>query len=270
MPVAALAVGLFVASGALKNQSGPAAGGSLREGAKTTATTRPVLRLATFNIHSGRGSDEIENLDRTADTLRGFDLIGLNELRGESPWRWEDQAEELGRKLEMAWLFAPTERQWWNDSFGNGVLARVPVRFWQRIPLAGSFGRGKRNMLLLNVDVEGTLVRVLVTHIDRGADRQAQLKAVSEMFLALQEPAVLMGDLNSNAGDELIGRLKNAPGVVDAVGTTAGGSAPAGRIDWIFFKGMKCLDAGVVEKGASDHPMVWAEVELKGESGGHR
>lgn len=88
-----------------------------------------------------------------------------------------------------------------------------------------------------------------------------QLRTVSELFLALAEPAVLMGDMNSTADDPQIIALKNGEGVVDAVGMHDS-SASAGRIDWIFTRGLHSVDAGVEDHGASDHPLVWAELEV--------
>ena len=40
-----------------------------------------TIRVATFNIHSGRGSEGRVDLDGTAGVLRGYDLIGMNEVR---------------------------------------------------------------------------------------------------------------------------------------------------------------------------------------------
>jgi endonuclease/exonuclease/phosphatase family metal-dependent hydrolase len=80
-------------------------------------------------------------------------------------------------------------------------------------------------------------------------------------FLALPEPAVLLGDLNSDANDPLIRGLLSTPGVCDAVGPKPGPNR-AERIDWIIARGLRPVDAGIRDNGASDHPLVWAELEL--------
>ena len=104
---------------------------------------------------------------------------------------------------------------------------------------------------------------MLLTHVTRGddRDRQTQLRTVIALFRALAEPAILLGDMNSQADDPQIRALLDTPGVVDPVGEVLGSEAPS-RIDWIITRGLRCLDAGVVETEASDHPLVWAEVEL--------
>ena len=102
---------------------------------------------------------------------------------------------------------------------------------------------------------------MLLTHIARSDDhtRQQQLREVIDLYLALPEPAILLGDLNSEAADPEIRRLLAAPGVIDAVGQKLGSGAPP-RIDWIFVRGLRVLDAGLRDDGASDHPLAWAEV----------
>src|SRR4029077_10773725 len=103
--------------GYLPTPTAPAAGTTLY-GSSIHATTRPVLRVATFNIHSGKNSAGQFSLDKTASVLKGFDLIALNEVRGKAILQDVDQAQVLGEKLNMQWLFAPSENRWWHESFG--------------------------------------------------------------------------------------------------------------------------------------------------------
>ena len=108
---------------------------------------------------------------------------------------------------------------------------------------------------------DGETIQFLLTHISRSDQRtrQAQLREVIDLFLSLPPPAVLLGDMNSEAGEPEIRRLMAAPGVIDAVGRKLGPAAPP-RIDWIFVRGLRVLDAGLRDNGASDHPLAWAEV----------
>src|SRR4051812_5320445 len=247
--------------GYVPTPTGPMAG-TVLSGNAIRATTRPTLRVATFNIHSGKNVAGQFSLQKTAGVLQGFDLIALNEVRGKNLLTDEDQAQVLGEKLHMQWLFAPSENRWWHEDFGNGVLCTVSVLDWRRVPLVGSFGRGKRNILVMQLKFQGKTVNVLITHIDRGADHKKQLAAVLDEFMRVSEPAVLMGDLNGEAGNPSIAAFLKAPGVKDAVGSVMGNRAPADRIDWIFIRGLEAINAGVDDNDASDHPMVWAELKL--------
>jgi endonuclease/exonuclease/phosphatase family metal-dependent hydrolase len=70
-----------------------------------------------------------------------------------------------------------------------------------------------------------------------------------------------MGDLNHPAADEQIKKLHSAPGVEEAISSIL--ETKPSRVDWIFLKGLKTIDAGEVDFGASDHPAYWAEIQLK-------
>lgn len=221
------------------------------------------LRVGTFNIHGGKGIDGVRDLERTARSLAGLDVAGLNEVHGAWFWQRADQAELLGRRLEMDWLFAPTEQRWFHYRFGNGLLSGLPVAWWQRIPLPREYGKSYRNLLLAQVEKQGVTIQVVVAHIDRSDDREraAQLRQAGDLFLALAEPAVLMGDMNSDATDAGIRRLLSVEGVRDPVGEKLRGQTPR-RIDWILVRGLEWTDAGIVHEGASDHPHVWVELAL--------
>ncbi len=235
--------------------------------AGTQGLSNQTFRIATFNIHSGKGIDGRLDLDRTAACLNGFDLIGLNEVRGGWHGSQDNQAAELGRRLELAWTFIPTERRWWHDHFGNGLLTRVRTGSQTRIPLPGTQGKQFRNVLLTSFQHRQQAVQVLITHIDRVTDRDAQLRTVIDLFLSLRKPAILMGDLNTNRQDPQLTRLLALPDVSDAVGgrssgSTANSQLSGERIDWIISRGLKRVDAGIDATPASDHPVVWAEFDL--------
>jgi endonuclease/exonuclease/phosphatase family metal-dependent hydrolase len=223
-----------------------------------------TLRIGTFNIHGCKGADGRRDVDRVAECLRGLDFVALNEVHGPQFGQTLDQAAELGQKLGLAWLFAPNVRTWYRFDSGNGLLSAAPVEFWQRIPLARGRERGYRNAVLVGLKHRGQTVHVLLTHLTGGEDRgrQEQLSAVIALFLSLAPPAILMGDLNTDATDPQIRQLLAMPGVVAPVDVILGNGAPP-KIDWIITRGLRGVDAGVREEGASDHPMFWAELCLE-------
>ena len=224
------------------------------------------FRVGTFNIHSCKGLDGRRDVARVANCLKDLDFVALNEVQGSNLYEKQDQAALLGQRLGMAWLFAPAIRQWYWLEAGNALLTKVPVIAWRRIPLVRQVDYSFRNAVQVDLqwrpNSEGRVIHILVTHVNRRYDseRQAQLKEVIPMFLALPEPAVLLGDLNSTAQDAQIRQLMASPGVIDAVGQVLGPKDPE-RIDWVFVRGLRCISAGIMENDASDHPMVWAELE---------
>jgi endonuclease/exonuclease/phosphatase family metal-dependent hydrolase len=224
------------------------------------------FRIGTFNTHGCKGLDGRLDVDRVAMCLKDLDFVGLNEVHGPSLCEKQDQAALLGQRLGMAWLFTPAIRQWYWMEAGNGLLTKMPVLAWRRIPLIRDADYSYRNAVQVNLqqenDSDGRVIHVLLTHVNRRHDseREAQLKEVISMFMDMAEPAVLMGDLNSTAQDTQIRQLMSSVGVIDTVGQVLGAKYPE-RIDWIFVRGLRCLEAGIVENDASDHPLIWAELE---------
>src|SRR6185312_16114341 len=191
---------------------------------ETRNVEQPTFRVATFNIHGGQGRDGRLDLGRTAGCLVGFDFVGLNEVYAGHLWEEAGQAEILGRRTQLAWLFAPAEHRWGHDHFGNAALTSLAVRSWQRIPLPRQYGHSCHNLLLVSLDYRGRTVRAVITHLDRSddRDRSLQLQLAAELFLSLAEPATLLGDMNTTADEPPIKQLLASPGVGDPVAEILG------------------------------------------------
>jgi endonuclease/exonuclease/phosphatase family metal-dependent hydrolase len=246
----------------LPQPTGSAEGSHLEgEIAPAKALKSDSFRVGTFNIHGCTGLDGRRDIDRVATSLKDLDIAALNEVHGPRLWESENQAALLGQKLGIAWLFAPATRDWHQVDFGNGVLSKLPVESWQRMPLVAGSARGYRNALLVRLRHQQQIINVLLTHIARSDDetRKRQIHQVIELYLALSEPAVLLGDLNSEVVEPEIQRLLAAPGVIDALEQKLGPHCPP-RIDFIFVRGLRVRDAGLRDEGASDHPLVWADL----------
>lgn len=77
----------------------------------------------------------------------------------------------------------------------------------------------------------------------------------------MQPPAILMGDLNTRRDDPWLQPRLGSGEWIDCVGPLLTDDPPQ-RIDWILGRGVKPVSAGLVDHGASDHPCVWAELDL--------
>ncbi|HVX13290.1 MAG TPA: endonuclease/exonuclease/phosphatase family protein [Pirellulales bacterium] len=265
-----IVVGLGLAVGTLyycgdQRRAVPAAVGTTLAGvAHAPRAARTTLRVATFNIHGGVGPDRRCDLERTASALpNDLDLVLLNEVHGPYFWQSAGQAQRLGELTGKGWLFAPTEQRWWHHEFGNAVLATADVAWWQRVTLPGH-SRGYRNVVLMEIAYGGGTARVVATHLDRNdpAARGMQLEAAIDLFLALAEPVIFMGDLNTTADEKRLADLLSRRDVGDPLHDALRDGTPR-HIDWILTRGLTTIDAGMVDNGASDHPLVWAELVPK-------
>jgi endonuclease/exonuclease/phosphatase family metal-dependent hydrolase len=261
--VALSAVAVVIWIGSQRTSMGPAAGDDFAGKTPVRAVqSAQTFRLGTFNMHGGKGPDGRVDLLRVAETVRGTDLVAINEVRNDFPISETNQAEWLGIELKQRWLYAPTEQRWWGQLFGNGVITSLAIENWQRLPLVRQKSKTYRNATLLQLSAGNARVNVLVTHLDRvsAADRSAQLQSVTSWFLALEPPVVLLGDLNTTRDDPAMKKLLATSGVVDALAQLK--NDPPRRIDWILARGFKVLDVGMVDRGASDHPFYWADVQV--------
>ena len=269
---AALLLGLsamLYADGAVRRSTGVAAGigpqipAQIRAQIPATTLAEPERRLIVgqFNIRRARGRDGGGDLWRTAACLTGLDLIGLNEVDGGAPFGLgEDQASAFGRMLSLNAVFAPTERRFWHAHFGNGLLSGWPVRGWVRLPLPYDAGPAQRNLVYAQIGPVDDPIRVLVTHIDRRADRDRQLRAVLGYFRSLAPPVLLIGDLNATFEHPMIAEILADPQVVASNGWYPAHVAP-GRVDWILARGFRAVGAEQCDVGASDHARIAIELE---------
>jgi endonuclease/exonuclease/phosphatase family metal-dependent hydrolase len=233
--------------------------------AQAHASLGKRIRVATYNIHRAKGLDGRQDVSRIADVLKDMDVVALNELAGSSHWGSLNQAEQLGCLLSVGWLFAPNQRRWHLDSFGNGLLSRAPTEYWYNEQLACNKNetRSFRNLLTAQVRVDEYPVSLFTTHLDsRGKDiRMAQLREVVSRFKA-HPHAILMGDLNTKSGNAMLNELFQDIQNVDAIRVALGDQDPPNRIDWIITRGFKVHQGGFEPSGASDHPCFWVDLEI--------
>jgi len=256
-----LAACVVLIGGWFAQPTGTAAGGPVSLAGVTPATGKSTFRVAIFNIHSGIGTDDVLNLGRVADSVRDTDFCALNEVRGRLFGHDADQVHDLAAATGRACVYLPTERRFWHDQFGNAFLTRLPVEHWSRIPLpADGPDGGYRNFTLLRLEVGGQNVNAVISHINPLAIQPTQIQTLSAVFRSLQEPALLLADLNADFKQPDVKALIETPGVHDCLAETVG--RKSGRVDWIFARGLKTVTGGKVDNGASDHALFWVDLEL--------
>jgi endonuclease/exonuclease/phosphatase family metal-dependent hydrolase len=257
--VVALAALTIVITGNMRVSTGPASGEGCLGTLPTLSTDRTVFRIGTLNMHSGVGEDDVYNLQRTIDAVRDTDFCALNEVRGHLTGEPRNQAQELAQDTNRAWLYLPSERRFWHEDFGNGLITRLPIEEWVRTPLPTEPQHGGlRNATVARVEFGGKVVQVLLTHIDRSRDQSNQIRMITRLYDSLAEPAVLLGDLNADSNNPDVRALLARPGVHDCI-TEATGNA-RDRIDWILARGLTPRGGGIIKNGASDHPMYWVDL----------
>jgi endonuclease/exonuclease/phosphatase family metal-dependent hydrolase len=244
------------------------------------------LRVATFNIHHGVGTDGRLDLARTADVIAatGATLVGLQEVdRTLAPRSdWVDQAAWLGERLGMVVVHGATIDRPPPDPavpdgprrrYGNALLSGHPVRSWQALRLPGTARREARGLVDARVDVDGTTVRVVVTHLQNrsGRERREQAAHMVDQLAGDREqpaPTVLLGDMNAGPdAPEMRTLCAVLTDVWAAVGDGPGHTFPArrpfARIDHVLISsGVTPVAAEVIGTRASDHRPVVVDLDV--------
>lgn len=171
------------------------------------------LRVMTFNIHHGKGTDGRGDLDRIADVIRKVDpdIVGLNEVDQAFHGRsgYADQPQALAEKLEMHSIFAPSITGNPKDAgeqtpgFGNALLSKLPIESFRAIILsAGQQAREPRVLLegeLLSEN--GRLIHVYVTHLSLHLWRhRKQTREILSITSQCDNPHLIVGDWNMRTG----------------------------------------------------------------------
>jgi endonuclease/exonuclease/phosphatase family metal-dependent hydrolase len=158
------------------------------------------MRVASYNIHRCVGTDGLRRPSRVAEVLRELqaDVIGLQEVDARSGASSDSlEMDFLAGLLGLNAIAGPTIRRR-DGAYGNAILSRWPVVAVRPIELTVR-RREPRGALDVDLDLDGEIIRVIVTHLGlRPSERRSQVR---RLLAALDQrvPArrvILCGDIN--------------------------------------------------------------------------
>ncbi len=256
--------------------------------ALTAASTSPLLRVATYNIHKGvrglgRGKRlEIHNLGLGIEALDA-DLVFLQEVRlfhrrearqFDRTWQgWpnEGQADFLAPDGYNA--VYRTNAVTRDGEHGNALLARWPI---------GEVGHRdvsdhpfeQRGLLHVPVLWQGMTVHAVVVHLGLiHASRVRQVERLAQFIaecIPADAPLLVAGDFNDwgerlDQPMQLIGLARAQPAGVSKVLRTFPSRVPVFALDRVYQRGLRCLSTHVPRGAAwarmSDHLPLVVELE---------
>ncbi len=234
------------------------------------------LRVATYNIRHGRGSDDSLDLLRTATVLRALDadIVALQEVDdGVARSGSVDEAATLGAALGMQHAFGAF-MDYQGGRYGLAILSRHPIVSHEAVRLPD--GNEPRVALFARVRLpdarETMVVNIHLDWVDDDGFRFAQAQALRAHLDTLSVPFILLGDFNDLPESRTLHLLRErALEVAKAPQSrlTFPAPAPEREIDYVvvgprdawFTAGAAAID----ERVASDHRPVLAVVRLRGE-----
>ena len=226
-----------------------------------------VLRILTWNLHHGEGSDGRFDLERIAAVIRATDpdWVALQEIdRGVGRTNGVDMPAELARLTGLQPVFGDNI-DYQGGRYGNLALVRTPPERVVNHALPSHYAGEQRGLLELQWATPRGVRRFFVTHWDYRGDYEGERLASVELVRARLEDsehelAVLAGDLNALPSSSVIacldGFLEPAHGATPQPTYPAG--APERMIDYVWldaaegaWRVQSCEVLG--EATASDH-----------------
>ena len=235
------------------------------------------LRVLSYNIHHGEGTDGKLDLERIAKLILDSkaDLVALQEVdKKVSRSQRIDQAAELAKLTKMHFAFGKNISFGGGD-YGNAVLSRFPIREIQNRHLPNVNKGEQRGALTVNVQVPGWKTPLLFTsthwdHRREAEERQQSAELLVEMATDTELPQLLAGDLNTAVGSKAL-EVLSARWIFanDKPLPTVPVTKPTKQIDFILgskdhrwkFAQTRVLDEAI----ASDHRAILTVVRLDGE-----
>lgn len=230
------------------------------------------LRVVSYNIHHGEGTDGVLDLLRITDVLRACepDIACCQEVdQGVGRTHRRDLPAELGTLLGLHPTFGPNLLYDGGD-YGNLTLSRWPPVAARNIKLPLRPGEERRGCLVCSFEVGGVAFDIANTHL--ALDAATRVREADRLLseLDLGRPTVLCGDFNEPPTGEAVQRLLTK--LRDTAAAEAGPTYPATsgdgrRIDYVLVSpgvrlvGYMVPTAPPVEL-ASDHRPVAVELEL--------
>jgi len=224
------------------------------------------LKVATFNIQTGKDLNGRRNLLASAEVMAKADIVGVQEVYAPTFANTLgiglSQTEKLAKFGKFGWLFCATRRRWLKEHRGNAVLSRVPVTNWRVEMLPDQSNKSYRNMTVAEVNWQGQTFHFINTHLHTRQGRERQLNIVLQEF-AKYERVILLGDFNSRASSAALDNALKDIEITDAIATANLDLDNPERIDWILTKGFNVETGEMVDKGVSDHPYYQVTLSYK-------
>ncbi|HTM12784.1 MAG TPA: endonuclease/exonuclease/phosphatase family protein [Bryobacteraceae bacterium] len=160
-----------------------------------------TFRIATYNIHKGRGMDGRVRIERILRVLREVeaDIVTLQEvINHEERSPEEHQACYLAEKLGYFYSMGAT-RKHRDGVYGNVTLSRWKFDLSRHIDLSVA-GREPRGALRTDIRVGDEILHVFNVHLGTAVrERRAQARLIDQHLLKALDVAghrIVMGDFN--------------------------------------------------------------------------
>ncbi len=228
------------------------------------------LRVLSYNIHHGEGTDRELDLERIANAIvqSDADIVALQEVdKNVTRSASVDQAAQLAKLTKMSFVFgANIELQ--GGQYGNAILSRHDIVAHTNHALPNVDNGEQRGALVSTIELAtGVRIHVVGTHFDhRRADEERISSAEFVNKLKLSHPAILAGDMNAVRESSPIQILLQKWKTSKKPMATVPVDQPRRQIDFVFHQPAhrwELIETKVLKESvASDHRAILAVLQL--------
>ena len=236
------------------------------------------MKFMSFNIqHATDYVRQVIDLDFFAKELGRLnpDFLGLNEVMNEGDdEEYTDQVKFFSEKLGWNGYFGLGALIDGNNPFGNAILTKYPIKSAETVEIPDPEDKSEptyyesRCVIKAIVEVEGVDVCWLVCHMGLAKlERANAVEVICRLIDEMDMPIILMGDFNVEPDGEVLvpirDRLLDTADISDsAKELTYPSINPKKKIDYIFYRGLKCNSAETLHDVIADHLPVVADFTI--------
>jgi len=241
-------------------------------GGDRSALVKNQIRVLSYNIHHGEGTDGKLDLARVAGVINSVraDLVALQEVDQNTTRTLKvDQAAELARLTGLHFAYGKA-MDYEGGGYGQAILSRYPIRHSGVYFLPQLTNREPRILILSEIQLpHGGSIHFGGTHLDhqRKDIRLEQAREINRLFSRVAGPALLAGDFNSYPDSDAMGEMLKEWADASAINPepTIPSGHPTRRIDYILYHPQgkfNVIEHRVLPEAiASDHRAVFVILE---------
>lgn len=246
-----------------------------------------TLRVVTWNLHKLADPDDVLANLAASSKIAAADVLLVQET---ATWPGETMSRtgQLGERLAMTWAHTPVALLPDGVLQGNAILSRFPLERAQvkRLPHVEQPYHGQaRSALAADVVLGDARVRVVSIHLDVRLQITDRIRQLDPAVTDLDERAIVGGDFNTApwqwleglvpvTSTEAVLGMDQAAILDDYMATRGYASAiPADtntftlpgfpmRLDNLYPRALRILDAGIEHVAGSDHWPLWVDVDV--------
>ena len=237
-----------------------------------------MFKVMTFNIqHALDYQKQIIDFDLFINAIIKYeaDVCGLNEVRGDGPLEdYTDQTSAIATGLGFNSYFGEAIKVKGTSPYGNAIVSRFAFKSVETIKIPdheikkGKHSFESRCVIKAISDINGKEICFLVCHMGLNLSEQKNaVKTICNLLDEIRIPVMLMGDFNTTPKNKVLAPIRERMKDTDDLNPiknhgTYPSDKPNEKIDYIFYRDLKCLKAETIEEIFSDHLPIIAEFEL--------